>query len=129
MAIVDLGNLPLVIGQLPAVFNPINFRDRDAYILFASFNTDNFDNVFSFVRVRWFIEVTGQPGYFDSRMIDLDILDTPQCLFFAASELYDGNGTMTPFAERRSFYVAGDDGVSVNMNLTWEDSVNVRTWF
>lgn len=129
MTIVDLGTRPLVIGQLPAIFNSFNYRDRDAYGIYCSFAVDNVDNVFSFARLRYFIEVGGNPGFYDGNYIDVEILNTPQMVFFPSSRLYNGDGAMTIHVERRSFYVAGDDGVGVDMSITYDDAVAVQSWF
>ena len=128
MASVILGTFDLFIGQGPYITNPFSYRDRDAYAIYAVFTSSNFSNLYSFVRIYPFISPSGGVSRFISSYIDLEILNTPQLFYFPCSTLFDGDGDVSFYCERRSYYTGGGEGELVNLTISYDDALSVRTW-
>lgn len=128
MAIVNLGTFNLDIGQGPYISNTFAYNQRDAYAIYAEFTSTNFGNIFSFARIYPYVFPTGGVARLIAPYLDLEIIDLPQLFYFPCSKLFDGNGDAFFYIERRSFYTGGGDGEPVNLTLTYDDAVDVRTW-
>ena len=128
MALVDLGTSDLVLGQGYYIYDPFDYRQRDAYAIYATFNSSNFSNVFSFIRIYGYITPTGELPRLVSHYIDLEVWALPQLFYFPMSSLFDGNGTIEFYVERRSFYAGGRDGVDISLNLAYDDQISTPTW-
>lgn len=128
MAIVSLGTRNVVIGDSPVAFNSFAFNQQLAYILYVSFTSAGFQNIFSVVRVRPRVEVAGSPTAVVAPFEELEIIPAVQILYFPASRLFGGNGNVTYLVERVSRIYGGDDGTEVTMELLYNDSMNVPSW-
>lgn len=128
MAIIDLGTNALQIGQPPVTYLPFPFLITEAYGIGVVFATPNFSTIFSFVRIRTEWSVAGLPPFFSSDYYDLEVIAGIQIILIPASALYFANGTLTLYAQRRSFYVGGGDGQPLTMQLLYDDAVTTPTW-
>jgi len=128
MAIVNLGSLDIVIGQGFYEFIPFNYRDDSAYAIYADFVTNNFSSLFSFIRIYPYVEPNNGTPRLLSRHIDLEILAESQLFYLPFSNLIDGNGDCTLYVERLSRYTGGGEGETVNLTLSYDDSIRIGTW-
>lgn len=128
MAIVSLGNFDIFVGETFKVYAPFAYRGNRAYAIYATFTSPNFSNVFSFIRIYPFIMPNNGTSRLVARPIDLEILDIPTLFLFPCSQLFDSNGAVSFYAERRSPYYGGGDGVLVNLELSYDDDLVTGTW-
>lgn len=130
MGIIDLGTQRLDIGGGAKGFTPIEFDDGKAYLVKGQFTVSEFNNIFSYIRVRAFLSISGQPPYWAASFVELDIVQEPFSFFYPFSSLYDGGGDARFFAERIPRAPgAGELGTVVDLNLFYDDGIETSTWF
>lgn len=128
MAIVILAQSPIAVGGGQIISNSFAYRDRRAYALYVDFTSTDFSQIFSFIRIYPYVQPNGGVARLDARYYDVEITALPQILLYPATQLFDGNGNVSFYLERRSFYVGGGEGVEVDITLSYDDDVDVRTW-
>lgn len=128
MAVINLGAFDIFTGQPAVLFTPFAYDQTLAYAIVAQFTAPSFVQIFSYVRVRFKVEVVGQPALETEPPIRVDIRPDFQLFYFPASSLFRGNGTCTVEAERIPVFRGGADGLPVNMALFYDDAVTVPSW-
>lgn len=128
MAIVTLSQSPIAVGGGIVVSDSFAYRDNRAYALYVDFTSPDFNEIFSYVRIYPWIQPNNGVARFDSRYFDVEILSAPQFLLLPFSNLIDGNGDVNFYMERKSFYVGGGEGTPVEITLSYDDDLSVRTW-
>ena len=128
MAIVNLGSNDIFIGQGFYIYSPFAYRSNRAYMIYAEFTSTNFSNLVSFVRIYPYVEPTGGVARLLSSYIDLEILDQTLMFYFPCSTLFNGNGDVSFYVERRSYWTGGGDGETVNLTLSYDDALFTATW-
>ena len=128
MAIVVLAQSAIAVGGGQIISDSFAYRDNRAYALYVEFSSPDFNEIFSFVRIYPYTQPDGGVARLDARYFDVEILALPQILLLPFSNLIDGNGDVSFYIERRSFYVGGGEGEPVDITLSYDDDVSVRTW-
>lgn len=128
MAIVDLGTISLVTGANPVAFAPFRYQRNRAYIINAIMTSINFDQVFSYVRIMPYIMPNNQLPFLLNEITELDIVQTNQSFYFAASTLFDQNGDVELRAQRLPRWRGAGDGSVMLLQLTYDDALDTGTW-
>lgn len=128
MALVNLGTRQLFIGQGPYKYNSFSYKDDEAYAIYAAFTAVNFSNVFSFVRLFGYIIPTGETPRLIGHYLDLEVRPTNQLFYFPCSKLFDDDGTLAFWVERRSFYPGGRTEGNLSLNLSYDNAIKTKTW-
>lgn len=128
MAIVSLGSVDLFIGAGFSIYTPFAYSGNRAYIIYAEFTSTNFSNLVSFVRIYPYVQPTGGTSRLLASYTDLEILDEPSMFYFPCSTLFNGNGDVSFYVERRSYWTGGGDGENVNLTLSYDDALFTNTW-
>ena len=128
MAVINLGAFDIFTGQPPVEYTPFAYDQTQAYAIGAVFTATSFVEVFSYVNIKFKIEVAGQPAFETAPVTRVDIRPLVQLFYFPASSLFRGNGTCTVVAERIPVFRGGADGLNVNMALFYDDAVTVPSW-
>lgn len=128
MAIVVLAQSAIAVGGGQIISDSFAYRDDRAYALYVEFSSTNFNEIFSFVRIYPYVQPNGGVARLYAPYFDVQILALPQLLLLPFSNLIDGNGNVSFYIERRSFYVGGGEGVPVDITLSYDDALAQRTW-
>ena len=128
MAIVDLGTLDPRVGMGRMPFDPIPFVQSSAYGIGFNISVANESSIFSFLRVWFFVSVSGQPSFYDSDTFDIPIKNGIQLVKFPCSGLYRGDGTISPTIERIAFAAGAGDGQIITVNALYDDASTVPSW-
>lgn len=129
MAVIDLGTNQINIGDLPVEYAPFSFRDNRAYLIQAITTIQFPENIFSQFRIRATIDNGTYVNVLTHHIIDIPVTVTPSTFLFPFSNLYDGNGDVTLQVERLNFVRGTSDTTGVvTLQLTYDDSADVRTW-
>lgn len=128
MAIVNLGTNDLFVGQSPTTYGAVDYRTNRAYALYLDFTSDNFANVFSFIRIFPYIRANGLPPRLLSHYTDVQITPESQVFLFSATGLFDNNGEVDFMCQRRSFIRGTGDRPNVGLTITYDDALFTNSW-
>lgn len=128
MTIVNLGTNDLFVGQSPTSYGAVDYRQNRAYALYMDFTSDNFANIFSYVRVFPYIRPNNLPPRLLSHYTDIQITLEPQLFLFSATQLFDANGEVDFLCQRRSFLRGTGDRPNVNLTITYDDALFTSSW-
>lgn len=128
MTIVNLGTSDLEVGLPEAVYGAVDYRTNRAYAIYLSFTSDNFPNLFSFVRIYTLIRPLNLPPRLLSNYADINPTTVSQLLLFPCSNLFDSNGEADFLVQRRPFYRGGGDRPDLNLTMTYDDQLFANTW-
>lgn len=128
MAIVDLGMRELVTGLSPVSFTPFDYQQNRAYGINALMTSPDFDQIYSYVRIRPLITPNNRPSFLLDYSVVLDILQEPQLFYFPASSLFGRNGDVTLQAERLPRWRGAGDARPMTLQLTYDDENTTQSW-
>lgn len=129
MAIVNLGNFPLIIGGATQAYTPFAFDTTLAYLIAGQFAVADFDAIFSRVRLRFLLQITPTFSFYHPEVQTLDILPGVVSFWIPMSGLFLNNGTCTIEATRLSNRYGGADNAPViGLTLFYEDTITVPSW-
>lgn len=128
MAIINLGNRTLVIGDIPQQFDPFAYDVKNAYLIMANMTVSNPNLVFSFIRIKPLIKITGQSDLYITPYVELEIRPVMQSFYFPASSLFGGNGNVFFEAERLPLQYGFFDTTGVSVTLTFDNANTVKSW-
>lgn len=128
MAVVSLGKFELFTSQPAVQYNPFPYDQTQAYAIAAVFTAPSFVQIFSWIAIRYRIEVVGQSAFETEPAFRVDIRPLPQLFYFPASSLFRGDGDCIVEAERIPVFRGGADGLSVEMELFYDDAISVPSW-
>ena len=128
MAVINLGAFDIFTGQNEVEYTPFAYDQTQAYAIGAVFTAPSFEQVYSYVTIRFKVAVAGQPEFELAPATRVDIRPDVQLFYFPASSLFRGDGDCTIVAERIPVFRGGADGLPVNMSLFYDDAVTVPSW-
>lgn len=128
MAIINLGTRSVQTGGAVQQFDPFAFNETQAYLIAANMAVSNIANIFSFIRVRPLIDISGQPDFYITPYVDLEIRQVLQGFYFPASSLFRGSGNVIFEIERLPFSRGYGDVVSVDVTLLFDNAFTVNSW-
>lgn len=128
MAIINLGNRSLVVGDIPQQFDPFAFNETQAYLIAANMTVSNPNLIFSFIRIRPLVKIGSQPDLYVTPYIDLEIRPVLQSFYFPASSLFRGNGNVFFEAERIPLERGFFDTTNVDVSLFFDNAFTVNSW-
>lgn len=128
MAIVNLGTINPVVGDGLVLFDTFPFTQDRAYAIGLNISTDDEDAIYSFLRFRMQIEVSGQPSFIDTEFTDIDIFNSLFVVKFACSPLYRGDGDLVPTIERIPFSPKAGDVYPITISAFYDDASFVPSW-
>lgn len=128
MAVINLGTRNVQTGGAVQQFDPFIFDETKAYMIAANMAVANIANIFSFIRVRPLIDISGQPDFYITPYIDLEIRQALQAFYFPASSLFRGSGAVVFEIERLPFTRGYGDIVSVDVTLLFDNAFTVDSW-
>ena len=128
MAIVDLGTQTLTTGLNPVPYTPFAYDENLAYSIGVILTSSNFNQIFSYIRVRTLLQVPGFPAYSPIWCEEIEIIPVNQLFFFPASPLFFGSGTCQFFAERLPRWRGAGDATVCTMQLLYDDALTVPSW-
>lgn len=128
MAIINLGTRNVQVGGATQQFDPFVFDQTQAYLMVANMAVANVNNIFSFIRFRTLIDIPGQPDFYITPYVDLEIRPVLQGFYFPASSLFRGSGNVLFEIERLPFTRGYGDIVSVDVSLFFDNAFTVNSW-
>lgn len=128
MAIVILGQTDIFVGELAYFTNTFSYQDNRAYAIYADFTSPDFSAVYSFIRIYTYVLPNGGIPRAIHPYFDVEIIETPQLIYVPLSNLIDGNGDLSFRIQRISFWQGGGNHIPVNITVSYDDAISVRTW-
>lgn len=128
MTIVDLGMMSIDTGALPVSYTPFPYNERRAYGIIAAMTSPDFNQVFSYLRVSFFVAPDNSPSFILSETQDIEIISDNQLLYFAASRLFGDNGQVTVRAQRLPRWRGAGDARPMTLQFLYDDQVQVPSW-
>lgn len=128
MAIQNLGSFELFVGRAPREYGDLDYDIRRSYAIYLNFESSNFASIFSYVRLWTYVKPNGLPPLLLSDYADIQIMPVPQIHLVTATRLFDNDGTLEFFCQRRSYYVGGGDTPDVRLTITYDDQISGWRW-
>ena len=129
MALVNLGTNTLFIGGGAVDYTPFSFRDNRAYLINAIPSVQFPNNVFSEFLIRAVYDNGVNSNFYTHHLLKYPITSRGFVFLLPFSNVYGGNGNVRIEVERLPLIVGGsDEAGTVTLELTYDDSNDIRTW-